>query len=322
MWQTALSQAVTDVNVLFDILELDVALLPAATRAAELFPLRVPHSFIARIEKGNIDDPLLRQILPIGFELAEVTGFTKDPLNEKVFNPLPGLLHKYAGRVLLTLTGACGVNCRYCFRRSFPYAENKLSSKNLEAILAYIVNDSSINEIILSGGDPLVTADNHLEKLIYKFAAIEHIKTVRIHSRMPVVIPARVTDSLVKILTATRLKTVMVIHCNHPNEINDEMKAAMQRLRDAKIILLNQTVLLKGVNDMPETLMQLSEKLFAAGVLPYYVHLLDKVQGSAHFEVDRLQAKQLVQTMIEHLPGYLVPKLVWEKSGARSKLPV
>lgn len=321
-WQIALSEAVTDPKELFESLQLDPAFLPAAQAAAQLFPLRIPRNFVARMEKGNLHDPLLQQVLPLGVELTATPGFSSDPLSEKQANPVPGLLHKYHGRVLLTLTGVCAVNCRYCFRREFPYAENNPGSAGWEKVLTYIANDKSIKEVILSGGDPLIMTDQQLNKLIVKITEIPHVKILRIHSRLPIVLPERITDELMAILTSIRLKVVIVIHGNHPNELDDTVAVAVKKLRNKNITVLNQSVLLKNINDSVSTLIKLSEKLFSLGVLPYYLHLLDKVSGTAHFDVNETIAKNLHQQMMQKLPGYLVPKLVRETSGAMFKLPV
>lgn len=318
-WQTSLKQAITDPQQLLDLLALDPQLLAPAQQAAALFPLRVPLSFVARMRKGDMTDPLLRQVLPLGYELEEVAGFVADPLAEKNANPLPGLLHKYHGRVLLTVTGTCGVNCRYCFRREFPYGDNKPGSQGWEKAIDYIAADTSIREVIFSGGDPLMATDTYLAKLVQNIAQIPHVTTLRIHTRMPIVMPERVTEELITWFTATRLHPVMVVHCNHANEINGAVHNAMQSLRQARVTLLNQSVLLKGVNDSVESLVHLSRTLFDSGVLPYYLHLLDRVRGAAHFEVSAAVAKQLIGEMTLLLPGYLVPKLVQEVPGMGAK---
>lgn len=321
-WQIALKNSITDPAELLEFLDLDLALLPAAQAAVKLFPLRVPRGFVARMQKGNLQDPLLRQVLPLGIELAETPGFTQDPLQEKNANPIPGLLHKYHGRVLLTTVSSCAVNCRYCFRREFPYNENNPGNQGWDRVLDYIAQDKTISEIILSGGDPLVATDEYLETLCQKIAAIPHVKTLRIHSRLPIVLPARITDDFVKWVTALDLRVVLVTHCNHPQEIDSEVCEAFKRLRQSGITLLNQAVLLKEINDSAEVLVALSELLFDVGVLPYYLHLLDKVQGTAHFEVDEARAQKLLQEATRRLPGYLVPKLVREVAGAGAKLSV
>lgn len=321
-WQVALAEAITNPRELLELLELDLALLPAVETAAKLFALRVPRHFVARMAKSDINDPLLRQVLPLDAEFAPQAGYSRDPLAEKAVNPVPGLLHKYHGRVLLTITGACGINCRYCFRRYFPYVENNPGVAGWEQALAYIAQDSSITEVILSGGDPLLAPDGHLAKLAEKIAAIAHVQTLRIHSRLPIVLPERITPELIAWLTGSRLKPVLVVHCNHPQEINEQVSAAMQMLRQAGVILLNQAVLLKGVNDSVQVLTQLSAVLFEAGILPYYLHLLDRVEGAAHFEVEEARAQTLLWEILQKLPGYLVPKLVREMPGAATKLPV
>lgn len=321
-WQILLKEAITDPAELLDRLELNPNLLPAAQRAAKLFPLRVPENFLARMEKGNPADPLLQQVFPLTAEATTTQGFSRDPLHEHAINPLPGLLHKYHGRVLLTITGACAINCRYCFRRHFPYTENIPGGKAWQAILAYIQADTSISEVIFSGGDPLLANDHYLKQCANDLANITHVKILRIHSRLPIVLPERITPEFLNGFTATRLQPVLVTHSNHANELDDSVQHAMSKLRQQKITVLNQTVLLKGINDNVEALVNLSHRLFVCGILPYYLHLLDKVQGAAHFEVSRTKAKQLMTALRERLPGYLVPKCVYEQAGATSKLPV
>ncbi len=321
-WQIALANMITDPAELLAELGLDPNLFQYSDQARQSFPLRVPRGFVARMEKGNPNDPLLKQVLPLGEELHAVPGYVRDPLQEKRANPLPGLLHKYQGRVLITVTGSCAVNCRYCFRRHFPYAENIQDSCGWDNILDYIAKDSTIKEVIFSGGDPLVAKDKSLLEFTQKIARISHLKTLRIHTRFPIIIPERVTNELLAAITHPQLRTVMVLHCNHANEIDDTVRKAMQRLRSANITLLNQSVLLKDVNDDAATLIALSEKLFDVGILPYYLNLLDKVDGSAHFDVSVETAKKLLWEIIAQLPGYLVPKLVREQPGAIAKMPV
>lgn len=321
-WQTALIDAVTNPKDLLEQLELDPALLPAAEAAAKIFPLKIPHSFIARMQKGDINDPLLKQVLPINAELTETPGYTTDPLQEAQFNPIPGLLHKYHGRVLLTLTGACAINCRYCFRRDFDYGENNPGSLGWLKAVNYIAKNSTISEVILSGGDPLVANDQTLQNLTAKLAAIPHVKRLRIHSRIPVVLPERITPEFIDAVTAPSLKTIMVVHCNHPNEINQEVRLAISALKQAGIVMLNQTVLLKGINDQVDVLVALSESLFDVGIQPYYLHVLDKVQGTAHFDLERDHACKLHWGMAQRLSGYLVPKLVCEQPGAPAKISI
>jgi len=319
-WQTALIEAVTDPRELLELLELDMSLLDQAKAAAKLFPLKVPRGFIARMQKGNRADPLLCQVLPISDECDVVEGFTQDSLNESKTNPIPGLLHKYHGRVLLIPTGACGVHCRYCFRRHFPYAKNNPGTAGWAQAFAYIAQDETITEVILSGGDPLVMGDNFLADFTQKLSEISHLKRLRIHSRMPIVLPERITRELIAWFSGSKLKPVLVTHCNHPQEINSSVIEAIQSLKQAGITVLNQSVILKNINDKAKILIHLSEALFAAGIMPYYLHLLDKVQGAAHFDLELEIAQRLHWEMAQYLPGYLVPKLVCEESGAPAKL--
>lgn len=319
-WQQALKNLVTDPQVLLQLLELDEELLPAAKAAAATFPLKVPKTFVERMEKGNPNDPLLLQVLPLNQELFSPQGYHTDPVAEQNANPIPGLLHKYHGRVLITLSGACGIHCRYCFRRHFPYADNNPGKQGWEKIFAYLRDDKSIHEVILSGGDPLVVSDVMLGDFIKQLETIPHIRLLRIHTRLPIVIPQRITTELLIALTSTRLQIVFVVHVNHAQEINDGVKASLDKIRSHNMTLLNQTVLLKGINDNLKTLVDLSYALFCAGILPYYLHVLDKVQGAAHFDLPESQALKLHQAMQAQLPGYLVPRLVREVPGATNKI--
>jgi L-lysine 2,3-aminomutase len=319
-WQTALMQAITDPEELLKVLELDADLLEAAKSAVKLFPLKVPRGFVARMQKGNLHDPLLRQVLPIEAELRETPGYVQDPLQEANVNPVPGLLHKYQGRVLLTLMGTCGINCRFCFRRHFPYEDNNPGTEGWDRALSYIAQDPSIHEVILSGGDPLVASDKMLQAFTDKLNHIPHVKRLRIHSRIPVVLPERITTDFINWLQQLKQKPILITHCNHPQEINSTVKDAMHSLQAAGITLLNQSVLLKGINDKADTLIELSEALFDCGIQPYYLHLPDKVQNTAHFDIDRLEAQELHWEMSQQLSGYLVPKLVYEQAGAPAKL--
>jgi len=286
------------------------------------FPLRVPRAFADRIEKGNPGDPLLKQILPLSQELDNVTGFMKDPLAENEANPLTGLLHKYKSRVLLTLSGACAVHCRYCFRRHFPYNENNPGTKGWESVFEYLKNHAEVKEVILSGGDPLAVDDSLLENFVKRLENISSVKYLRIHTRLPVVIPARVTEDLLNIFLTTRFKVTMVLHSNHANEWDGSLLLPIKQLKEVGVTLLNQAVLLQGVNDDLSSQVDLSYRLFDFGILPYYLHLLDKVSGAAHFDVIKPIAIQLMREMIEVLPGYLVPKLVYEAPHRSSKIPV
>lgn len=319
-WQQQLQQVITDPAVLLTLLDLDDTYLAAAQRANALFPLKVPLSFVLRMEKGNINDPLLQQVLPIGAECRIADGYSNDPVGEQT-GQQNGMIHKYHGRVLLMVNGHCAVNCRYCFRRHFPYDEHKLNRTQWTALLQQLSDDSSITEVIYSGGDPLASSDKQLAWLTNEIAAIPHIKRLRIHSRLPVVIPERISDSCLEWMSQTRLSTVMVLHINHAHELNDDtLKTAISRMKAAGITLLNQAVLLKAINDTLDAQLHLSEALFDAGILPYYLHVLDKVQGSAHFSISDKAAKQLHEQITNHLPGYLVPKLVREIPNKPSKI--
>ena len=321
-WRKALSHAVRDPAELLELLALPRELLPAARLAAAQFPLRVPRGYVARMEKGNPADPLLRQVLPLGEELLSTEGFSADPVGDLAAMATSGLLHKYTGRVLLITTPACGIHCRYCFRRHFPYSEARAATDDWQAALEYIAADTSIHEVILSGGDPLSLSDQRLARLVDRLAAIPHLKRLRLHTRQVIVLPERVDATLLDWLANTRLQTVIVVHANHANEINDEVAAALQRLHARNISLLNQAVLLRGVNDDVNVLAALSERLFESRVLPYYLHQLDRVQGAQHFEVSDTRAMKLIQELRVHLPGYLVPRLVREKAGKSSKIPI
>jgi EF-P beta-lysylation protein EpmB len=318
-WQKALAQAIQDPRELLQLLQLE-SRLPVATDPAALhFPLRVPRGFAARMRVGDPLDPLLRQVLPLDAEGRPAAGFSADPLAEQAAMPVPGLLHKYRGRVLLTLTGACGVHCRYCFRRHFPYGDANPAPDQWEAALDYLRSQPDIHEVLLSGGDPLSLNDRRLAGLVRQLEAIPHLKRLRIHSRLPVVLPERVDDGLLAWLADSRLTRVLVIHANHAREIDASVAAALSALRGTGTQLLNQAVLLRGVNDSPEALADLSEALIAAGVQPYYLHLLDRVSGTAHFEVPEREALDLLRALQTRLPGYLVPRLAREEPGASSK---
>lgn len=301
---------------------LDLGDSPLAAMDFPGFPLRVPRPYIARMEKGNPDDPLLKQVLPVAEETVAMAGYGEDPLEESSHNPVPGLIHKYFGRVLLVTSPACAIHCRYCFRRHFPYQDNNPGKGQWRRALDYIATDDSISEVILSGGDPLSASDSHLQWLVERIADIPHVRRLRVHSRLPVVIPARIDDHCLSWLTGTRLQPVMVLHCNHGNEIDEGVRAMVARLRARDIPVLNQAVLLRGVNDSVDALAALSERLFTAGILPYYLHLMDAVAGAGHFDLDRERALGLYQQLEARLPGYLVPKLVREIPGEASKTQV
>ena len=321
-WQTALGQAITDPAELLDVLGLGPEWLPAARDAGRAFPLRVPRGFVARMRRGDPNDPLLRQVLPLAAELLPAPGFGTDPVGDRAAEQAPGVLHKYQGRVLLTATGACAVHCRYCFRRHFPYERANASADGWSVALDTIGADISITEVILSGGDPLTLSDRRLADFVQQLARLPHVTRLRVHSRLPVVLPERITPSLCDALAGTRLRVVMVLHANHARELDAPVRQACARLAERGFLLLNQSVLLRGVNDSVEALVELSETLFAAGVLPYYLHQLDRVQGAAHFEVSDQSALALHAGINACLPGYLVPRLVREVPGAPGKSPL
>ncbi len=318
-WQEELSRAIRDPRELFRLLELNPEYLSKAIEAHGDFKLMVPRPYLAKMTRGNINDPLLAQVLPTAAELVTTPGYSQDPLGESETNPAPGLIHKYHGRVLLIASPACAVHCRYCFRRHFPYELNQPGRRQWSQALKYIAEDVSIREVILSGGDPLAANDQLLSWLVKEIAAISHVRRLRVHTRFPVVIPQRINQSCIDWLSATRLKVVFVLHVNHPQELDDDIARSVSKLRTANVDVLNQSVILRGVNDRVETLAELSEKLHQTGVLPYYLHQLDAVQGAAHFSISEKRLKQLQTELLERLPGYLVPKFVREEIGAGSK---
>jgi EF-P beta-lysylation protein EpmB len=320
-WQHELAGAISHPEALARALDLDPGLFPAADAASRLFRLRVPLSFVRRMRRGDPADPLLRQVMPTAAELAAVPDFGPDPLAEREAFKAPGLLQKYQGRALLIATGACAVNCRYCFRREFPYAEQAGGSA-LQQALAAIAADASVEEVILSGGDPLSLTDTRLRSLTDQLAQIPHIRRLRLHTRLPVVLPSRVDAGLVRWLRDLPWPVAVVLHSNHGNEIDASVREACAQLRTTGATLLNQTVLLRGVNDSVAALSDLSQRLFAAGVVPYYLHMLDKVRGAAHFDVPAATAQQLVGELASTLSGYLVPRLVREVPGGPAKLPL
>jgi EF-P beta-lysylation protein EpmB len=320
-WQNQLRDTITSARQLLGMLDLNAEEVGFSAEACADFALKVPLAFVRRMRAGDPMDPLLLQVLASRHELQVTPGYHDDPVGETGgANPHRGVIHKYHGRALLIVSGNCAVNCRYCFRRHFPYAENQNSRQQWQEALQYISADQSIAEVILSGGDPLVVTDRQLQELVSSIAAIPHVVRLRIHSRLPIVIPDRITAGLLDAICHPRLQTVMVAHCNHPNEIDDSVTRAMTAMRKRDITLLNQAVLLAGVNDNAATLIELSEKLFAAGVLPYYLHLLDKVQGAAHFDTPEHRARELMGEISSRLPGYLVPKLAREIAGETSKI--
>lgn len=319
-WQRELAEAISDPAELAAELGLPAEWATAAAPAAALFGLRVPRSFVARMRHGDPDDPLLRQVLPVSAELAESPGFVADPLEEARARRAPGLLQKYRGRALLIATGACAVHCRYCFRREFPYGEQQGETGRWTEAIAALAADAGISELILSGGDPFSLTNARLESLTRALADIPHLRQLRVHTRQPVVLPSRVDAGLLAWLRSLPWRTTVVLHVNHARELDTTAGDAITALRSTGVLLLNQTVLLKGVNDDAATLAELSRSLHFAGVLPYYLHLPDRVRGTAHFEVSEARGRQLVDALARELPGYLVPRLVREVPGEDAKV--
>jgi EF-P beta-lysylation protein EpmB len=319
-WQQQQASSFRRVEDLLAYLEL--ARHPDASQQAadHSFGFRVTRFFASLMEKGNIDDPLLRQVLPVAAELEEVPGFGMDPLADRDSHEGHGLLHKYHGRVLLITTGACAINCRYCFRRHFPYNDYQVSRNQWQSLVQRLRQDQNIREVILSGGDPLSLTNSRLDNLIGELQQIPHLRRLRIHSRLPVVLPQRLDEHLADILGSCSLTTSLVLHINHPREISSELIRALLALRQRGTVLLNQAVLLKGINDTADIQVSLNERLFDAGILPYYLHQLDPVAGAAHFAVDDQQAITLHSAMQASLPGYLLPRLVREIPGAHGKI--
>ncbi len=319
IWQQQYKDSITSIDTLCNALDIQHNQLPLSISAYQQFPLRVPWSYVQRMQKSNPQDPLLLQILPHKHEENVVSGFSKDPVGDLQSITSPGLLQKYNGRALLLATSCCAIHCRYCFRRHFPYSLHNPRNDAWQQAINEITKDMSIKEVILSGGDPLVLHENELSKLFSKFESISHIERLRIHTRLPVVIPARINKEFIRLLNKTKLKIVIVLHINHAQELDIQLKNKLRDLSSTRCTLLNQSVLLRNINDKSDTLIQLSEALFQASVLPYYLHLLDKVQGAAHFEVCETQARKIMREVASKLPGYLVPKLVKEEAGYTSK---
>ncbi|MER2178430.1 MAG: EF-P beta-lysylation protein EpmB [Stenotrophomonas maltophilia] len=321
-WQQRWREAIRDPRELLRQLGLDPVELGVSDEAAGQFAVRVPQGFAARMRHGDRHDPLLRQVLPITDELKIVPGFSLDAVGDGAAKKATGVIQKYRGRALLVTTGSCAINCRYCFRRHFDYGTENAAREGWRDAVDAIAQDPDIDEVILSGGDPLSLATHKLVELTQALRQIPHLRRLRIHSRLPVVLPERVDDDLVQWLGSLPWPVAFVIHANHANEFDASVDAAMARLREAGATLLNQAVLLRGVNDSIEALQALSERSFAAGVLPYYLYQVDRVEGVAHFEVDDDTAKDLHAQLTARLSGYLVPKLVREISGDSSKRPV
>ncbi|OGV31411.1 MAG: EF-P beta-lysylation protein EpmB [Legionellales bacterium RIFCSPHIGHO2_12_FULL_35_11] len=319
-WQAVLVNGFSSAKLLLEYLHLPDHKF--STLAQKSFATRVPLHFASLMEKKNPQDPLLLQVLASLEEEVLQEGYTDDPLLEKEYNKIPGLIHKYSSRVLLTITGICAINCRYCFRREFPYQINNPGRLGWQKAFDYIAENKNISEVIFSGGDPLLAADSTLEYLFSKIASISHVQILRIHTRVPVVLPERIGEKLLQIIANSHLRIVIVLHCNHPNEISPKLEEVCYNLRKIGCHLLNQTVLLKGVNTNSATLINLSYRLFAINVLPYYLHLLDKTSGTGHFDIAEDDAKAIFREMQKNLPGYLLPRMVREEHGKTSKTQI
>lgn len=322
-WRDALAKAIRDPRELLSRLGLETfeSRLARAEKGQE-FPVLVPESFLKRMRAGDIHDPLLRQVLPLAEEDEDVLGFANDALDEASYRKAPGLLHKYAGRALLVLTGACAVHCRYCFRRHYPYSQEPKRLNDWEPAFVVLEQDESIREVLLSGGDPLMLTDERLAAVVRRLESIPHLRRLRIHTRLPIVLPNRVTLELLDLLTSTRLTPVVVVHANHPHELVGDCALALRQLVQSGAMVLNQAVLLRGVNDSVETLSELSERLIDLGIRPYYLHQLDRVSGAAHFEVAEETGRELIDALRRTLPGYAVPQYVRETPGQPFKVPL
>jgi EF-P beta-lysylation protein EpmB len=318
-WQEQLAQAIRQPNDLLDYVGLEPNSIGYSEQAISQFPVRVPYAFADRIQRKTPDDPLLRQVFPYLDEERHAQGYIIDPLAESNVQPVQSLLQKYDSRVLSITTGACAIHCRYCFRRHFPYQDSSANGIHLRQSLEYIESDKSIKEVILSGGDPLSLSDRRLIELCNALSQIDHIKRIRFHTRIPVVLPARLSEELISSLSKTTKNIIFVLHINHANEIDDAVINNVKLLHQFNIMVLNQSVLLKSINDSSETLIALSEKLVENQVTPYYLHLLDPVAGAAHYDVDEQIAQQLIKKMHASVSGYLVPKLVREEHGKPGK---
>jgi L-lysine 2,3-aminomutase len=318
-WKQSLQQSIRTVDELLNLLKISE---PLSIDIDPYFPLRVPREFVAKMLPQDPKDPLLLQILPLKEENVEVPLYTTNPVHDAEAIMRPGLIHKYPSKVLFTLTGACAVHCRFCFRRHYPYQENIPNQAQWEQNISYIQANPNIKEVIFSGGDPLSIADDKLAALVQMVDKIPHVQILRIHTRFPVMIPSRITKPLLDAIGTSRLKTVIALHINHPNEIDDHLTAAVNALKARGYTVINQAALLKGVNDNSDTLIELSYRLFQAGILPYYINVLDKVAGAHHFDIPLSEAKTLMQAQRDNLPGYLMPKWVVDVSGKGHKSKV
>lgn len=316
-WQNELQNAICDIHQLCQLLDIETP-----TNYQPNFPLKVPLAFVQKMQRGNPNDPLLLQVLPSIQETLPTIGYTNDPLHEHSHNPIKGLLHKYQSRVLITLTGVCAINCRYCFRQHFDYGANLPTNTEIGEIYQYIQHDNKIKEVIFSGGDPLNLSNRRLKIWFEMLSKLPQIQTIRLHTRLPVVLASRIDDELLDLFKSYQKNIVMVLHINHPQEIDKNLKKQCQLLKDARVTLLNQSVLLKNINDDVQTLIQLSYDLFNNGIIPYYLHILDKVNGAAHFDIPIKKAINIYWELLENLSGYLVPKLVQELPDKPYKTPI
>jgi EF-P beta-lysylation protein EpmB len=321
-WQKALAGGFTDLSDLLEYLQIDPTGVSDHTRASQQFSLRLPRTFADLMRKGDPQDPLLLQVLPRAVEMEPAPGFSADPVGDHKAGHSPGLLQKYHGRVLIVATGACAIHCRYCFRRHYPYTSATAGASQWRHIIDYLEANPTIEEVILSGGDPLMVSDEKLGKWLQQLETLPQIKRLRIHTRLPVVLPQRITADLLAVLARCGMNKVMVIHANHPNELSPAVAGGLKKVTAAGVTLLNQSVLLKGVNDSADTLIKLSNRLFEIGVLPYYLHLLDRVEGAAHFDLEERVITKLQQQLMTRLPGYLMPKMVREVAGMAYKAPI
>ena len=321
-WLYELSNSITQPKELLKILNLKNNSKYYKSQSDKIFSLRVPHSFVSRMTKNNPQDPLFLQVITNNQEFLNAPGYTKDPIKEKKNIILPGLLHKYNDRVLLLIKTNCAINCRYCFRKYFPYEDNQGNKINWIKALEYIQKNKNLNEVIFSGGDPLMAKDHELSWLIESISNINHIKRLRIHTRLPIVIPNRITSSLCQIFFKSSLKIIIVTHINHPQEIDNNLSKSLLKLKKSGVILLNQSVLLRNINDNSSILAELSNRLCENNILPYYLHILDKVSGTMHFSVSEKKAKAIILNLMKMISGYLVPKLVRDTNSKCSKLMI
>ena len=318
-WRSEMASAIRDVDDLWDTLALPLEMLPAAREQSKAFPLMVTRPFLGRMKRGDLNDPLLRQVMPLAQEGAVITGYGPDPVGESLVHDEPGLLRKYQGRALLICTGSCAVHCRYCFRRHFPYDQRPRGKRWWSSACERIAEDSSIDEVILSGGDPFVLPDNELQALVTDLAQIPHVERLRVHTRLPIMIPQRIDEALLSWMAQTRLKVIVVIHANHAQEFDDEVVESLKRLAMTGVHLFNQSVLMKDINDSAEALLALSKRLLSSSVMPYYLHALDPVQGAAHFAVSDERACVIMDELHRRASGYLIPRLVREVPGEVGK---